>query len=102
MPAISPAGQPQCRHARRPAELDRSAQDHRRSCNGNKSTSVTSKEANRREVMRDPLGASLNIRHKLSSREGAKQLQLILLPNYIPRTSAFTLGFSASQGLRTT
>src|SRR5205823_2881666 len=48
------------------------------------------------------LGASLNIRHNLSSSKGPKPLQLKLLTTYIPKTSAFTLAFSTSQRLRTT
>src|SRR5437764_15205889 len=47
-------------------------------------------------------GASLNIRHNLSSSKGPKPLQLKLLTTYIPKTSAFTLAFSTSQRLRTT
>src|SRR4051794_14931697 len=52
--------------------------------------------------MRHTLGASLNIRHNLSSSKGPKPLQLTLLTTYIPKTSAFTLAFSTSQRLRTT
>src|SRR4051794_6495863 len=54
------------------------------------------------KVMRHTLGASLNIRHNLSSSKGPKPLQLKLLTTYIPKTSAFTLAFSTSQRLRTT
>src|SRR5260370_38269381 len=54
------------------------------------------------KVMRHTLGASLNIRHNLSSSKGPKPLQLKLLNTYIPKTSAFTLAFSTSQRLRTT
>src|SRR5688500_20207711 len=54
------------------------------------------------KVMRQTLGASLNIRHNLSSSQGPKPLQLNLLTTYIPKTSAFTLAFSTSQRLRTT
>src|SRR5258708_14502209 len=54
------------------------------------------------KVMRHTLGASLNIRHNLSSSKGPKPLQLKLLTTYIPKTSAFTLVFSTSQRLRTT
>src|SRR5438270_10273775 len=46
------------------------------------------------KVMRHTLGASLNIRHNLSSSKGPKPLQLKLLTTYIPETSAFTLAFS--------
>src|SRR5947209_447736 len=46
------------------------------------------------KVMRHTLGASLNIRHNLSSSKGPKPLQLKLLTTYIPKTSAFTLAFS--------
>src|SRR5262245_63726873 len=53
-------------------------------------------------VMRQTLGASLNIRHNLSSSKGPKPLQLKLLTTHIPKTSAFTLAFSTSQRLRTT
>src|SRR6266404_4806455 len=63
---------------------------------------VTSKEAKMGKVMRHTLGASLNIRHNLSSSKGPKPLQLKLLTTYIPKTSAFTLAFSTSQRLRTT
>src|SRR5688500_19644051 len=52
------------------------------------------------KVMRHTLGASLNIRHNLSSSKGPKPLQLKLLTTYIPKTSAFTLAFSTSQRLR--
>src|SRR5438874_8973901 len=48
------------------------------------------------KVMRRTLGASLNIRHNLSSSKGPKPLQLKLLTTYIPKTSAFTLAFSTS------
>src|SRR5436853_2256012 len=41
------------------------------------------------KVMRHTLGASLNIRHNLSSSKGPKPLQLKLLTTYIPKTSAF-------------
>src|SRR5947208_15816573 len=54
------------------------------------------------KVMRHTLGASLNIRHNLSSSKGPKPLQLKLLTTYIPKTSAFTLAFSTSQRLRKT
>src|SRR5437588_9490728 len=54
------------------------------------------------KVMRHTLGASLNIRHNLSSSKGPKPLQLKLLTTYILKTSAFTLAFSTSQRLRTT
>src|SRR5438309_10955764 len=54
------------------------------------------------KVMRHTLGASLNIRHNLSSSKGPKHLQLKLLTTYIPKTSAFTLAFSTSKRLRTT
>src|SRR5437660_7877641 len=40
------------------------------------------------KVMRHTLGASLNIRHNLSSSKGPKPLQLKLLTTYIPKTSA--------------
>src|SRR5207247_2862348 len=60
------------------------------------------KEAKMGKVMRHTLGASLNIRHNLSSSKGPKPLQLKLLTTYIPKTSAFTLAFSTSQRLRTT
>src|SRR3989442_15944746 len=54
------------------------------------------------KVMRHTLGASLNIRHNLSSSKGPKPLQLDLVTTDIPKTSAFTLAFSTSQRLRTT
>src|SRR5690606_34642203 len=60
---------------------------------GNKTTNLTSKEAKMGKVMRHTLGASLNIRHNLSSSKGPKPLQLKLLTTYIPKTSAFTLAF---------
>src|SRR5437870_10686647 len=37
------------------------------------------------KVMRHTLGASLNIRHNLSSSKGPKPLQLKLLTTYIPK-----------------
>src|SRR5438876_764757 len=43
------------------------------------------------KVMRHTLGASLNIRHNLSSSKGPKPLQLKLLTTYIPRPSALRL-----------
>src|SRR2546422_755264 len=50
---------------------------------GNKTTNLTSKEAKMGKVMRHTLGASLNIRHNLSSSKGPKPLQLKLLtPTY--------------------
>src|SRR5690606_10494993 len=67
-----------------------------------KKANLTSKEAKMGKVMRHTLGASLNIRHNLSSSKGPKPLQLKLLTTYIPKTSAFTLAFSTSQRLRTT
>src|SRR5437763_15809905 len=54
------------------------------------------------KVMRHTLGASLNIRHNLSSSKGPKPLQLKLLTTYIPKTSAFRLAFSTSQRRRRT
>src|SRR5437764_14089708 len=54
------------------------------------------------KVMRHTLGASLNIRHNLSSSKGPKPLQLKLLTTYIPKTSALTLPLSTSQRQRTT
>src|SRR5438132_10035268 len=54
------------------------------------------------KVMRHTLGASLNIRHNLSSSKGPKPLQRKLLTRYTPKTSAFTLAFTTSQRLRTT
>src|SRR5215208_7479017 len=78
------------------------ASDNRSSRNGNKTTNLTSKEAKRGKVMRHTLGASLNIRHNLSSSKGPKPLQLKLLTTYIPKPSAFTLAFSTSQRLRPT
>src|SRR5260370_32990899 len=41
------------------------ASDNRSSCNGNKTPNLTSTKAKLGKVMRDPLGASLNIRHTL-------------------------------------
>src|SRR5579859_8300590 len=82
--------------------LEGVASDNRRSGNGSKTTNLTSKEAKMRKVMRHTLGASLNIRHNLSSSKGPKPLQLKLLTTYIPKTSAFTLAFSTSHRLRTT
>src|SRR6266702_5097957 len=54
-------------------------------------TNLTSKEAKMGKVMRHTLGASLNIRHNLSSSKGPKPLQLKLLTTYIPKTSALRL-----------
>src|SRR5712691_11857454 len=73
-----------------------------KSRNGNKTTNLTINEAKMGKVMRHTLGASLNIRHNLSSSKGPKPLQLKLLTTYIPKTSAFTLAFSTSQRLLTT
>src|SRR5215218_11511656 len=73
--------------------LEGVASDNRSSLNGNKTTNLTSKEAKRGKVMRHTLGASLNIRHNLSSSKGPKPLQLKLLTTYIPKTSAFTHAF---------
>src|SRR5260221_14409824 len=64
-------------------------------------TNLTRKEAKKGKVMRHTLGARLNIRHNLSSSKGPKLLQLKLLTDYIPKTSAFTLAVSTSQRLRT-
>src|SRR5436190_8678793 len=50
-------------------------------------SNLTSKEAKMGKVMRHTLGASLNIRHNLSSSKGPKPLQLKLLTTYIPKTS---------------
>src|SRR4051812_50007934 len=50
------------------------------------------------KVMRHTLGASLNIRHNLSSSKGPKPLQLKLLTTYIPKTSAFTLALDRKSG----
>src|SRR5437762_10783583 len=47
----------------------------------NKTTNLTSKEAKMGKVMRHTLGASLNIRHNLSSSKGPKPLQLKLAPS---------------------
>src|SRR5712664_440322 len=70
--------------------LEGVASDNRNSLNGNKTTNLTSKEAKMGKVMRHTLGASLNIRHNLSSSKGPKHLQLKLLTTYIPKTSART------------
>src|SRR5437588_516551 len=59
--------------------LEGGASDNRSSGNGNKTTNLTSKEAKMGMVMRHTLGASLNIRHNLSSSKGPKPLQLKLL-----------------------
>src|SRR5438876_352133 len=83
-------------------QLERGASGNRASWKGNKTTKLTSKGAKIGKVMRHTLGASLNIRHNLSSSKGPKPLQLKLLTTYIPKTSAFTLAFSTSQRLRTT
>src|SRR6266496_5869884 len=45
------------------------------------------------KVMRHTLGASLNIRHNLSSSKGPKPLQLKLFTTYIPKSRAFSLVF---------
>src|SRR5206468_11796629 len=86
---------------RAPAHLHQHSFPTRRSSDL-KTTNLTSKEAKMGKVMRHTLGASLNIRHNLSSSKGPKPLQLKLLTTYIPKTSAFTLAFSTSQRLRTT
>src|SRR5581483_2514001 len=49
------------------------------------------KEAKMGNVIRQTLGASLNIRHNLFSSKGPKPVQLKLLTTYIPKASAFTL-----------
>src|SRR5207247_910609 len=72
--------------------LEGVASDNRSSWNGNKTTNLTSKEAKMGKVMRHTLGASLNIRHNLSSSKGPKPLQLKLLTTYIPKPIAFTQG----------
>src|SRR5438874_3544723 len=54
---------------------------------------LTSKEAKMGKVMRHTLGASLNIRHNLSSSKGPKPLQLKLLTTYIPKTSVCRMTF---------
>src|SRR5271168_5336428 len=82
--------------------LEGVASDNRSSRTGNKKTNLTSKKSKMGKVMRHTLGASLKIRHNLSSSKGPKALQLKLLTTYIPKTSAFTLAFSTSQRLRTT
>src|SRR5216683_7361429 len=78
--------------------LEGVASDNRNSGNGNKTTNLTSKEAKMGKVMRHTLGASLNIRHKLSSSKGTTPLQLKLLTTYIPKTSAFTLALVPRNG----
>src|SRR2546427_9784645 len=83
-------------------QLERIASDNPNNLKGNKMNNLSSKEAKMGKVMRHTLGASLNIRHNLSSSKGPKPLQLKLLTTYIPKTSAFTLAFSTSQRLRTT
>src|SRR5438309_1616059 len=83
-------------------QLRRIRSDKRSNLKGKKATNLTRKEAKMGKVMRHTLGASLNIRHNLSSSKGPKPLQLKLLTTYIPKTSAFTLAFSTSQRLRTT
>src|SRR5690606_41512097 len=50
--------------------LEGVASDNRSSSNGNKTTDMTSKEAKMGKVLRHTLGASLNIRHNLSSSKG--------------------------------
>src|SRR5688500_11323669 len=82
--------------------LEGVASDNGSSQNSNKTTNLTSKVAKRGKVMRPTLGASLNIRHNLSSSKGPKPLQLKLLTTDIPKTSAITLAFSTSHRLRTT
>src|SRR5260370_39611759 len=54
------------------------------------------------KVMRHTLGASLNIRHNLSSNKGPKPLQLKLLTTYIKNTSPFTLALRTPQRRRPT
>src|SRR5207302_8749346 len=84
------------------SQLEAGTSDNQSSWKGNKTTNLTNKEAYMGKVMRHTLGASLNIRHNLSSSKRPKLLQLKLLTIYIPKTSAFTLAFSTSQRLRTT
>src|SRR5437762_10762008 len=60
---------------------------------------LTSKEAKMGKVMRHTLGASLNIRHNLSSSKGPKPLQLKLLTTYIPKTSVCRDRKSGSAGM---
>src|SRR6516165_7248341 len=54
-------------------------------------TNLTSKEAKMGKVMRHTLGASLNIRHNLSSSKGPKPLQLKLLPPTYQRRAPLRL-----------
>src|SRR5260370_6201917 len=83
-------------------QLEGVASDNRSSLTGNKTTTLTSKDAKMGKVMRHTLGASLNIRHNLSSSKGTKPHQLKWSTTSIPKTSAFTLAFSTSQRMRTT
>src|SRR5688572_32532465 len=59
-------------------------------------TNLTSKEAKMGKVMRHTLGASLNIRHNLSSSKGPKPLQLKLLTTYILYSFVIPLAFSTT------
>src|SRR5262249_24239139 len=58
------------------------ARENRSSLNGKKTGNVTHKVAKIGKVMGHTLGASLNIRHNLSSSKGPKPLQLKLLATY--------------------
>src|SRR5438128_5432962 len=60
-------------------------------------TLFRSKEAKMGKVMRHTLGASLNIRHNLSSSKGPKPLQLKLLTTYIPKTSVCRMTFRSEE-----
>src|SRR5437773_1020851 len=54
------------------------------------------------KVMRHTLGASLNIRHNLSSSKGPKPLQLKLLTTYIPSTGKDVNSHTVLDGIITT
>src|SRR5262249_57084065 len=82
--------------------LEGVASDNRTSRNGNKTTNLAMKEAKMGKAMRHTLGASLNIRHNLSTSKGPKPLHLKLLPTYIQKRSAFTFPLSPSHRLRPT
>src|SRR5699024_9838172 len=83
----------QCRKPDKPHgdHLEGIASHNRSSWKGHTTTNLTSNEAKLGKVMRHTLGASLNIRHSLSSRRRPKPLQLKLLTTSIPKTSAFAL-----------
>src|SRR5258708_36276008 len=75
-------------------QLEEVASDNRSSGNGNKTTSLTSKEAKMGKFMRHTLGASLNIRHNLPSSKGPKPFFFLMIrrpprSTLVPYTTLF-------------